>query len=77
MMQTENAQRAWEERLDYLRQRVQEFCGNSTVTIEDYDGDQETYAAEMIEGFSACYVLSIAEVRFVTVRMRELVGIEE
>ena len=75
-MQTESARRAWEKRLDYLRQKAHDWYSNSPVTLDDYDGDREAYAEEMTDGFCDGYILTEAETRFVTARIREMVGIE-
>ena len=76
MMQTESARRAWEKRLDYLRQKAHDWHSNCPATLEDYDGDKLAYAEEMIEEFCDGYILTEAETRFVTARIREMVGIE-
>lgn len=76
-MQTEAAQAAWEKRLNFLRQAAHDYYSNCTATIEDYDGDKERYATEMIDEFLAGYLLGEAEEGFVTALFGEMVGIEE
>ena len=76
-MSRESAQRAWEQRLNYIRQAAHDWYSNSPVTLRDYDGDREAYAAELIEEFCDGYILTEAETRFVEARFREMVGIEE
>ena len=75
-MQTESALRAWEKRLDYLRQAAHDWYSNCPVTVEDYGGNKEAYAADLIQDLSMGYILNEAEERFVTARIREMVGIE-
>ena len=76
-MQTESALRAWEKRLDYLRQAAHDWYSNWPGTIEDYSGDKIALANDLIWRFSANYVLTREELRFVTERFREMVEIEE
>jgi len=76
-MSREWAEKSWEQRLAYLRQAAHAWHSNSPVTVEDYDGDWEAYAGEMIDEFKTEYVLAEAETRYVTARIRGLVGIEE
>jgi len=76
-MSRESAQRAWEQRLNYIRQAAHDYYSNSHVTVEDYDGDQVAYAEDLVREFSEGYILTEAELRFVTARLREMVGIEE